>query len=92
MLKQVGDLDSASLITRLRLDAALYDEAPVRRPGQSGRPRLKGKRRPTLQALAEDAATVWTRLKLDNWYGEGEREVEVCTDGRCGITRDCRQC
>jgi hypothetical protein len=80
LLKQVSDLNSVSLITRLRLDAALYDEAAERKPGQRGRPRLKGKRRPTLQALADDPITAWTQLKIDNWYDEGEREVEVCTD------------
>jgi hypothetical protein len=80
LLKQVSDLDATSLVTRLRLDSALYDEAPQRHDGQIGRPRLKGKRRPTLKALAEDEATAWTRLKMANWYGEGEREMEVCTD------------
>jgi hypothetical protein len=30
-----------TFITRLRLDAALYEPAPVRRRGQRGRPRLK---------------------------------------------------
>ena len=30
-----------TLVTRLRLDAALYKPAPPRRPGQIGRPRLK---------------------------------------------------
>ncbi|GJD41199.1 MULTISPECIES: transposase [Methylobacterium] len=35
-------------ITRLRLDAALYDPAPPRPPGTIGRPRTKGVRRPTL--------------------------------------------
>ena len=30
-----------TFITRLRLDAALYDPAPPRRTGQMGRPRLK---------------------------------------------------
>ncbi|MFC7557574.1 hypothetical protein ACFQU7_43185 [Pseudoroseomonas wenyumeiae] len=29
-------------ITRLRLDAALHDPAPPRRPGTNGRPRTKG--------------------------------------------------
>jgi hypothetical protein len=80
LLQQVSDLDSVSLITRLRLDAALYDEVPERKPGQRGRPRLKGKRRPTLQALAADPATSWARIKINNWYGEGAREVEVSTD------------
>jgi DDE superfamily endonuclease len=35
-------------ITRLRLDAALYDPAPPRTAGQMGRPRLKGERLPNL--------------------------------------------
>jgi hypothetical protein len=33
-----------TVITRLRLDAALYDPAPVRQPGTNGRPRKKGAR------------------------------------------------
>lgn len=37
-----------SRIARLRLDAALYDPAPVRPLGQPGRPRGKGKRLPPL--------------------------------------------
>ncbi len=49
---------SVSFITRLRLDAALYEPAPPRRPGQIGRPRLKGERLPNLSVVAEDRATV----------------------------------
>ena len=41
--------EPVTLITRLRLDAGLYDPAPPRQPGQSGRPRVKGSRRPTLK-------------------------------------------
>jgi DDE superfamily endonuclease len=37
-----------TVITRLRLDAAWYDPAPVRQPGTTGRPRKKGERQPTL--------------------------------------------
>jgi hypothetical protein len=55
------------MITRLRLDAALYDPAPPRQPGAKGRPRLKGKRQPTLAARAVDAATVWQRCAV-GWY------------------------
>ena len=47
-----------ALITRLRLDAALYDPAPPRDPQTVGRPRLKGARRPTLPQVAADPATV----------------------------------
>jgi hypothetical protein len=43
-----------TFVTRLRLDAALYDPAPPRRAGQLGRPRLKGKRLPNLSVVAED--------------------------------------
>jgi hypothetical protein len=43
-----------SFITRLRLDAALYEPAPPRRRGQIGRPRIKGERLPNLSVVAED--------------------------------------
>jgi hypothetical protein len=66
-----------ALITRLRLDAALYDPAPPRDPHQVGRPRLKGARRPTLQQVAADPATVWTPLLVADWYGHGARTVEI---------------
>jgi hypothetical protein len=71
---------SVSVVTRLRLDAALYEPAPPRRPRQKGRPRLKGARLPTLATVATDPATTWTRVMVDNWYGAGERAVGVVTD------------
>jgi hypothetical protein len=80
LLDQVKSLPQTSLITRLRLDAALYDPAPPRAPGTTGRPRLKGKRRPTLEAVLADEETEWMTLKVDQWYGEGPREVEVASD------------
>jgi len=73
-------LPRASVITRLRLDAALYDPPPPRRPSTKGRPRLKGKRRATLEAVLADERTQWTTVIVDQWYGEGPREVEVATD------------
>ena len=66
-----------TVITRLRLDAALYDPAPPRRPGQVGRPRLKGQRLPTLAAVAADATTSWRRVTVADWYSAGARTVEV---------------
>lgn len=80
LLKQVSDWPAVSLITRLRLDAALYDSAPPRKPGQTGRPRKKGARRPTLQHVLTDPHTRWTPITVHAWYGGGVREVEVCTD------------
>jgi hypothetical protein len=80
LLHRVSHLIGASLITRLRLDAALYDPAPARTPGQKGRPRLKGQRRPSLKTVLTDPATVWTKLTIANWYGGSRREVEVTSD------------
>jgi hypothetical protein len=66
-----------TFITRLRLDAALYEPAPPRRPGQIGRPRIKGERLPNLSVVAEDPNTVWKPTKIANWYGSEQRVVEV---------------
>ncbi len=79
-LARVAQLPQVSVITRLRLDAALSDPPPPRAPGTKGRPRLKGKRRPTLEAVLTDEQTPWSTLTVDDWYGEGPREVEVATD------------
>src|SRR6185369_9535540 len=46
-------------VTRLRLDAALYEPAPPRRPGTVGRPRTKGARLPNLADVLADAGTRW---------------------------------
>jgi DDE superfamily endonuclease len=69
-----------AFITRLRLDAALYEPAPPPRPGQMGRPRLKGERLPNLSAVTEDPHTDWTPMTLAHWYGEDERDVEVVSE------------
>lgn len=80
LLDKVKTVPRASVITRLRLDAALYDPPPPRPPGTKGRPRCKGKRRPTLEAVLADSKTPWTTVPVEQWYGEGAREVEVTTD------------
>jgi hypothetical protein len=68
-----------TVVTRLRWDAALYDPAPFRPPGTNGRPRKKGKRRPTLRHVLNHKTTSWQRLTVPGWYGEGDRMIEVCT-------------
>jgi Transposase DDE domain len=69
-----------AFITRLRLDAALYEPAAPRKPGQMGRPRLKGARLPNLSVVADDPKTAWIPIIVTNWYGEGERAVEVASE------------
>ena len=68
------------LITRFRLDAALYEPAPERRPGQNGRPPVKGKRKPTLAQVAQTPATAWKRVTIPDWYGEAQRVVEIVSE------------
>ena len=67
-------------VTRLRLDAALYTPAPPRRPKTRGRPRTKGERLPTLAKVLTDTATPWRRVTVPDWYGEGARVVEICSE------------
>lgn len=69
-----------TVITRLRLDAALYTPAPPRQPHQNGRPRKKGARLPTLAARAADSATNWLPLVVTQWYGRRERTVEIVSE------------
>jgi len=66
-----------TMITRLRLDAALYAPAPQRPPGQPGRPRVKGSRLPTLQQVLLDATTPWTSVTVAGWYREPQRTMDV---------------
>jgi hypothetical protein len=72
--------DPITFITRLRLDAALYEPAPPRRPHQIGRPRIKGERLPNLSVVAEDPRTVWEPTKIADWYGSEDRTVEIASE------------
>lgn len=80
LLDRVSRLKNVSLITRLRMDAQLHDFAPKRKPGQTGRPRLKGGRRPSPKQRLEDPKTEWQKLEIENWYGGGKRRVEVYSE------------
>jgi hypothetical protein len=69
---------SVICVTRLRLDARLFDPAPPPKKGAKGRPRLVGSRLPSLQEVLTDPNTDWQRLLFTRWYrGETNREVEV---------------
>jgi hypothetical protein len=66
-------------ITRVRLDAALYDPAPPRQPKQNGRPRQKGARWPTLAQAVVDPTTPWTLTTVEQWYRQGKRQVQIAS-------------
>jgi DDE superfamily endonuclease len=68
-----------TLITRLRLDANLFAPAAPRRKGQYGRPRRKGERLPKLDERLIRSDTPWRRVTVADWYGEGERTVEIAS-------------
>jgi hypothetical protein len=74
----VGLRRPVTLVTRLRLDAALYDPAPARQPGQRGAPRKKGARQPSLAQRSSDPATVWQTVTVQ-WYGNTLRTLELTT-------------
>ena len=65
-----------TLIARLRLDAALYEPAPPRQPGQNGRPPLKGRRLPALKALLDLPTVSWVEVSAA-WYNGTTRTVEL---------------
>ena len=64
-----------TMITRVRLDAALYEPAPPP-TGKRGRPRKKGQRLPTLQQVLDHPPTVWETVSL-SWYDGQTRQMEI---------------
>jgi len=74
--------DKVTVVSKLRLDAALYRKAKPRRKGQLGRGRKKGKRLPTLQAIIDNPKTKWKMVTIKQWYGEAKRKIEIVS-GKC---------
>jgi hypothetical protein len=68
------------MVTQLRLDAALFEPAPEKAPHKIGRPPVKGKRLPKLSEVLTDEKTVWQKVTVSNWYGQGSTQVEITSD------------
>jgi hypothetical protein len=66
-----------TLVSLFHPDANLYQPPPLRRKGQSGRPRLKGKKRPSPEKVV--ARSRPTRARV-GWYGGGDRRIEFVSD------------
>lgn len=64
-------------ITRLRLDARLFQPAPPRKKGAMGRPRVVGTRLPSLLQILTCRDTAWQAANVRNWYGEAQCAVEI---------------
>ncbi len=67
------------VITRIRMDARLFAPAPPRDPRRIGRPPRTGPRLPTLAQRLADPGTAWERVQIMDWYGAGERSVEIAS-------------
>jgi hypothetical protein len=66
------------VVTRLRLDANLFDFPPHKRKGR-GRPPIKGKRLKKLSAILNDRKLCWQRYRVSLWYGRANRIVEIAS-------------
>ena len=64
------------VVTRLRLDANLFDFPPPKRKGR-GRPPVRGKPLKKLSAILQDRKVSWRRCRISLWYGRTNRLVEI---------------
>jgi DDE superfamily endonuclease len=62
------------VVSRLRLDANLYDFPPQQRK-RRGRPPIKGKRLDKLSTLSDDPTLSWQNCRV-RWYGGRNRRLE----------------
>ncbi len=69
----------AGVVARLRPDARLFEPPPPRTPRTVGRPRVVGRRLPTLAQRLHAPETPWRRLTAAGWHGGNPREVEVAS-------------
>jgi hypothetical protein len=67
-----------TLIAPFHLDSMIHQPPEARTKHTIGRPRVVGKRLPSLETVLHDPKTVWQPITV-NWYGEGKRVVEICT-------------
>lgn len=65
-------------VSRLRLDAALYDAPGPQPPSKPGPKPKKGKRQPALEMVLSDPCTRWTKCEID-WYGGKRRTLEIAS-------------
>jgi hypothetical protein len=67
------------LVSRLRLDAQLYQTPPTERPkGKPGPMPKKGARQPQLADRLNDEQTAWCSMEL-SWYSDGWQTIEYAT-------------
>jgi hypothetical protein len=74
----IGYANPVIYVSRLRLDAGLYDWPGPHPPGKRGRKPKKGARQPSLKARLHDPATGWRTITI-NWYRGERRTLDIAT-------------
>jgi len=67
-----------TLVSRLRLDANLFEYPEPRKPGTRGRKRVKGKRITKLTEQAKDKNKDWQDVEV-KWYGGIKKTIQYLT-------------
>ncbi len=65
-----------SLVSRLRLDARLYDSPPPEQPGKRGPKPKKGNKQRSLKERIKDQSTEWIPITID-WYEGVKYDLEI---------------
>lgn len=71
-------VNPVTYISRLRLDARLFDQPGPQPPSKPGPKPKKGKRQLSLNQRLKDPKTKWWKLSIP-WYGGKKREIEIAT-------------
>lgn len=71
--------EPVTYVTRLRLDARLFDLPPERKPGTRGRKRVAGARQPKACDRLTDPHTAWQTTEV-SWYDGRQRTLRFVSD------------
>jgi hypothetical protein len=74
----VGYANPVTYVSRLRLDAGLYNWPGPQPQGKRGRKPKKGDRQLSLKARLQDPTTAWRTLTI-NWYRGEKRTLDIAT-------------
>ena len=67
------------MISRLRLDAGLYEPAPAAAARHARATTGQGRPPAELAERLADPATAWRRIRIDGWYGRAERRLDIAS-------------
>jgi hypothetical protein len=70
--------NNVTLVSRLRLDASLYDTPKPRIPGQKGRPCVRCEKQKSLHERALDESLDW-KTEVVEWYNGKKRILKILT-------------